>query len=165
MLRYSLAVGLLLIVVAVLQVSLFSRFRLFGVVPDLMLGTVLFLAFFCGQYTGAISGIAAGFLIEAIGTHGITLLPVIYLFFGYLTGHYARSVIPKNLLSYLPYLAVGVVVRAATTLLYACLTYQSIDLPKLLLGTLLPEALTTGVCAVLLYFPGRLFCRFLEKKH
>lgn len=162
--RYTVLVSLLLILVAVLQVTLFSRYRLMGAVPDLTLCTVLCLSFFCGRYVGAVSGIGAGFLIEAIGAHGVTLLPVCYLFIGYLVGHYAKSGARRSYLSYLPYLGVTLVVRMALTVLYACINYQTIHLLEILLQSVLPELLVTAIAGCILYFPMLLFCGWLEKK-
>lgn len=162
--RYTVLVGLLLTLIAVLQVSFFSRFRLFGAVPDLMICTVLCLAFFSGKYMGAVTGIAAGFLIEAMGSTGITLLPICYLFCGYIAGHYARAVIPRRYSVYLIYLSVTLFFRAAITFLYACLNYKSINLPQILLQSVLPEMLLTAIAGCLLYFPLMLFCERLEKK-
>lgn len=164
MIRYLLGIGSLLVVIAVLQVSLFSRFRLFHTVPDLMLGIVLCVAFFCGRYAGAINGIAAGFLIEAIGAHGITVLPLFYLLCGYLVGHYARGVMTRRYPTYLSYVAIAVVARAGVTLFYISMNYSDINIPKHLVEILLPEAAYTAAMACLLYFPVGLLCRLLEKE-
>ena len=162
--KYTAAIGGLLVLVSVLQVSFFARFRFFGAVPDVMLCTVLCLAFFCGRYTGAISGMAGGFLIEAIGgTGGVVLLPLIYFLYGYVVGHYCRAVILKRFSSYSFYLFTAVALRAAVTLLYACLTYERIRLPYLFLQILLPEAAGTRLVGCVLYFPMRLFYRLLHQ--
>lgn len=161
--RYTLIVGALLILTACLQTSLLSRFRLFGAVPDLMICTVLCLSFFGGRYMGAITGIAGGFLIEALGSFGISLLPLLYLFFGYLIGHYARAVIPKRYVSYISYLGITVLLKVAITLLYICMTYRNIDLPKQFVQILLPEAILTAALGAIWYFPMLLFFKGLSK--
>ena len=154
----TLSVGILLVILSALQVSLFGRLRPFGAVPDLMLSVVLCFAFFSGRYTGAIVGIAAGFLIECIGSQGISLLPVFYLFVGYVAGHYARAVQPKRFVSYLFYLGCGLFLRAVMTFVYHVLTHESIHLPKILLYAVLPEMVGTALMGCLLYFPMKLFC-------
>ena len=163
--KYTVLIGCLLVLVAVLQVSLFGRFRLFGAVPDLMLCTLLCLAFFDGRYTGGLAGIAGGFLIEALGggAGGVYLLPLIYFLYGYLVGHYCRAVIPKRFASYSFYLFTALALRATVTLLYACLTYERIRLPYLFLQVLLPEAAGTLLIGCLWYFPMLLFCRLLRQ--
>ena len=162
--RYTIWVGLLLVILAVLQVSLFSRFRLLGAVPDLMICTVLCLAFFNGRYMGAVTGIAAGVIIEAIGSTGIVLLPICYLFCGYIAGHYAKSAGQKNYVSYLIYLGLTLLFRAVITLLYACLTYRDVNLPIILLQSVLPEMLVTAIAGLILYFPLGLFSARMGRK-
>ena len=159
--RYTALVGAVLLLQALLQVSLFSRFRLMGAVPDLMLVSVLCIAFFCGRYAGAVTGIAAGFLIEAIGSVGISILPLCYFLSGYLIGHYARTS-QKRYPIYLVYLGCTLLIRASITVLYACMTYQSVNLPQILVQSVLPEALVTAIAGCALYFPYLLFCGFLE---
>ena len=61
------------------------------------------------------------------------------------------------------YFGVSLLLRAAVTLLYACLHYKSIHLPVLLLYTLLPELLLTAALGCALYYPLTLFYGFLEK--
>ncbi len=163
-LRYSILLAVTLILVATLQVSLFSRFRLLGAVPDLMICTVLCFAYFDGLHTGAIAGIAGGFLIEAIGSTGVILLPLFYLLLGYLTGHYARTVVPRSYLPYLVYLGLTLILRMGLTLFYACISYRSIDLPLLLIRTLLPELLVTAIAGCVIYFPMRWICGLMNKR-
>ena len=161
--RYTVCIGLLLVLLAVLQVSFFPRFRLFGAIPDLMIVTVLCLSYFSGRYMGAITGIAAGFLIDVIGSTGIVILPVCYLFLGYLVGHYAKIFGHNGYVSYLVYLGVTLVYRAVITVLLACMSYSSINLIKILIYSVLPEMLFSAIAGCLLYFPLRIFCAFLAK--
>ena len=162
---YTLCISLLVLFMAVLQVSVFSRFSLFGATPDLMICTVLIIAFFFGQYAGAITGIGAGWLIEAIGGGtGILILPVIYLLCGYLVGYFAKSAAARRYPVYLIYLGIVLLLRAGTTVTYACLSYQYIDLPKILIQTVLPELIASAICGSLLYAPLKAFCAAIEKK-
>lgn len=160
--RYTLSVGLVLIVIASMQVSLLSRFRLFSATADLMLGTVVCMAFLGGRHMGAIVGIAGGFLVEAMGSTGIMLLPLFYLLLGYVVGHYSRAM-EKRYPSYLMYLGISLAYRAAITVFYTCITYQNVNLPHILLKILLPELLLTAVAGCVIYFPILLLVRWLNK--
>ncbi len=153
---------LLLIFAASVQTALLARFLPMGATPDLMICIVLCVAYFNGRYAGAVTGIAAGVLIEAIGSEGVVLLPMIYLFLGYVVGHYARAVQPKRYLTYLFYLACTLAVRAATTMLYAALCYDVINIPQILLHAVFPEFLTTAVTGAVLYLPMMLFCKKIK---
>ena len=161
--RYILFVGLLLVTLSVLQVSLFSRFRLLRAVPDLMICTVLCIGFFGGCYMGAVTGIAAGVLIEAIGSTGIVLLPLAFMLCGYLAGHFAKTLGHNSYVPYLVYLALTLLYRAVITLLYACMTYKNIHLPKILIQSVLPEMLVTAIAGLILYFPLKLFCKWTDR--
>ena len=157
--KYVLSVCALLLGAATVQLCVLDKLRILGAIPDLMLVTVLLLAFFWGRFTGAIVGIVAGVFIEALGGSGISLLPVVYFLCGYLVGHYARAVIPRKFSVYLMLLLGALVVRGATTLTYASLTYDQFSLPRVLLGLVLPELLATALWGCLLYLPVRRFCR------
>ena len=159
---FAIATTLLLLLAGTMQTALFSRFTLFGAVPDLMICIVLCVSYFNGRYVGAITGIAAGFFIEAIGARGIMVLPLVYMVMGYLVGNYARAVQPKRYVPYLFYLACALGVRAGVTVLYSCLHYKVINVPQILLRAVLPELLVTAIAGVLLYFPMKLFCKKIK---
>ena len=162
--RYVVSVAVLLLLLSVIQLSFFGRFRILGAIPDLMIAAVLCIGYFTGPYTGAVSGIGAGFLIDTLGTAGISVLPLCYLFEGYLAGYYARRVPTRGFLHYLIFLAVTLVYRAAITLICAWIGYDSLSL-SLLTKAVLPEMLGTALAGMVLYVPMRLLCGWLEKKH
>lgn len=161
---HCVVIGLLLLLVAVFQTSLFPSIRILGATPDLALCTVLCISYFCGRYTGGIVGIVAGFLVEALGSVGISLLPLCYFIFGYFAGYYARAVNPKRFTNYLFYLAAALVFRAAVTVAAASLNYAILNLPQLLLHSVMPELLYTAIVGCILYFPMKPLCRFLSRR-
>ena len=160
----TLTVTLLIVLLSSLQVSLFARFQMFGATPDLMLCLVLGIFYFWGKYAGAVTGIASGFVIEAIGGQGISLLPVIYMLYGYIGGAYARTVYPKRFFPYLFYLLCGLFLRAAVTLLYACMTWKTVSVPDILLYSVLPEVGGTLIVGIVLYAPLKLICYLVDRK-
>lgn len=158
---YTVTVGIMILVFSSLQVSLFARIRPFGAVPDLMLCLVLGIALFGGEYAGAIAGIAAGFVIEAIGSRGISLLPVAYMIYGYVVGYYAKHT--RGYLSYLFYLGIGLLLRAALTVAYTCMNYRIIDLPSILLYSVLPELLGTALVGCVMYVIVKPLCFLMDR--
>ncbi len=160
--RYGLSIGGLLLLLSVIEVSLLGRLVRFGALPDLMICAVLGLSYFCGKYVGAVTGIAAGLLIELIGSQGVILLPVFYMLLGYLAGHFARTAVGKRFPTYLIYLGVTLLYRAALTILYASLTHDRFRLPTVLLYSVLPEMIGTAIAGAALYVPLLLLCRWLE---
>lgn len=163
LLRIILVLGILLLSVAVLQVTLLSQWKLFDTVPDLMLCTVVLLAYFCGTHVGAIAGIAGGFLIDALGSFGLSILPVLYLLCGYVVGHYARAVYPKRFSAYVIYAFFSIVLREAASLTLAAATYESVHLPRILLYTVLPELGLTLALSLVWFFPMRRIAALLQK--
>ena len=156
---FIVSLALLILLGAILQTSVFGKLTHIGAVPDIMLCIVLGIAYFNGRYHGAITGIAAGALIETMASSGIVLLPLFYMLFGYIAGHYARAVQPKRFVPYLLYLILALLLRAVLTILYACLTYQNIQILQIILHAVLPEMLSTAVAGICLYLPLMLFCR------
>lgn len=162
--RYSATFSAAVLILAVIQVSVLGRLRPFGVLPDLMLCTTVCIAFLCGRYAGAITGIGAGFLIEAMGSVGISFLPVAYLILGYVIGNYASALGQRRWGSYLLYLAASMIARGVITLIYVLLQSREIDFLSLLLRVILPEMLMTFLFGAILYAPIRLLVLLLERK-
>ncbi len=162
--RYVVVISLLLLLLSVIQLSFFGRFRIFGAIPDLVIAAVLCIGFFTGPYTGAVSGIGAGFLIDALGTSGISVMPLCYLPVGYLIGYFARKDMQRGFLQYLIYLAITLAYRAVITMLYAWIVVGSQSFASLLVGAVLPELFGTALAGLALYFPMRLLCGWLENK-
>ena len=159
---FGVSLALLILGGAILQTSVFGKLTYISAVPDLMLCIVLGVAYFNGRHHGAITGLASGALIEAIASSGIVLLPLFYMIFGYVAGHYARAVQPKRFIPYLIYLMFALLLRAGITFLYTCLIYQQINLLQIFAHAVIPEMLTTALAGICLYFPLMLFCKRLK---
>lgn len=159
---FCVSIALLILFGAVLQSSVFGRLTYIGAVPDIMLCIVLCIAYFNGRHHGAITGLAAGALIEAIASSGIVLLPLFYMLFGYIAGHYARAIQPKRFVPYLIYLMFALFLRAGMTILYACLTYKNIHLLQIFVHAVFPEMLATAIAGLCLYLPLKLFCKKIK---
>ena len=126
-------------------------------------GALLLVAYFCGKETGAVTGIAAGFAVEALGSTGISLLPVFYLFCGYVCGYFTRAIVPRRFGAFAAVLGAAVPVRGAITLVYICLTYNKVRLPQILLHNILPEMLVTALFACALYAPVKKICEWMNR--
>ena len=161
--KYILTELALFFIVILLQTTLLSRYRILGAVPDLCFGALILVAYFCGKETGAVTGIAAGFAVEALGSTGISILPVCYLLCGYVCGYFTRAVIPRRFTAFLAVLGAAVPVRAAITLIYMCLTYSEIRLPQILVRNILPEMLVTAIFTCILYAPVKRICAWMNK--
>lgn len=74
-----LVISALLVLFTVLQTTFFSRFRLFGKVPDLMLPFVITVGVLEREKYGAVCALASAFVIEAVTGSQMTLLPLLYV--------------------------------------------------------------------------------------
>lgn len=140
--------GLLMILFAVLQTTFFVRFAPFGKVPDLMLVFVIAMGVYEGEKWGSVVGLAAAFLIQALGSSGNTpeLLSLIYMPVGCAAGllskYYLRHTLPVNAV----YVAAAGVLRAIITVITAALTLEA-SLGDIIARIAVPEYFSTLVIA------------------
>ena len=155
LLRRSIVYGLLIFFLAVIQCSFFSRLKIFGVVPDLMIGVVVGIAMLDSQRAAAVCGIGAGFVIDAIGSSGLSLSPLFYLIFGALCGALAKKMLP-NFLSWTVSLAIFSAARSSLTLLNMLYLSRDVSVAEVAKSVLLPEAVCTFVICLPIFFAVKL---------
>jgi len=131
--------ALLIVVFSLIQTTLFTRFRPFGAVPDLILPLVIAIAMTERERWGAVVGLIAAFVIESLGGSRLTLLPLLYMPSGYVCGlltiYYFRDSAAVRAL----YTGVSSVVRAIFTFVTLMMTVEDISLVTAVLGVVLPE--------------------------
>ncbi len=111
---------LFMLTAVILQTSLLSRIRIFGVGPDLVLVIVIALALIEGPLTGAVAGLGGGLLRDFLLEAPAGLTGLSYLAVGYLVGTIRPYVQTSGVL--LPVSAVGLGSLAGTGL-YILLSY------------------------------------------
>lgn len=138
----------LMLLFALLQTTLFARFRPFGAIPDLMLPFVVAVGMAEGERWGAVFGIIAAFLIESLGAGGVSLLPLLYMPAGYfcpvVTKLYLTDSAPVRLI----FTAVCGVGRAVMTLILLSLNVRDFSLLLLMKEVVLPEYAATFLFSV-----------------
>ena len=148
----SLIIGALIVVFSMLQITVFSKLRPFGATPDLMLPLVVAIGITEGERWGGVSGLAAAFIIECLGSAGITLLPLLYVPCGFIAGvlgtYYMRDSIALRVL----FTAVSGLLRAVVTLIYVYITFNSPAFSEVIGKVIAPEYLSTVVFAALPQF-------------
>ena len=161
--RYTAVIGIYLFLLAIFQTSVLSVRKPFGGVPDLMMGTVLCISLYCGCHAGAITGIAAGFLTDAFGSVGLSLLPLVYFLAAYFFGYYAKVLGVRGYLAYLVGVAFSLPVRLVTTLIQSIAAAEGFRFSTFLLSTALPELLGTLLFSLVLYFPAMWLSKWLGR--
>ena len=140
--------GVLLLLCALLQTTLFARFRPFGAIPDLMLSAVIAISLLEGEKWGAVTGLFAAFLIESIGGGDLNLLPLLYVPAGYfapiVTELYFTDSAPVRFM----YSAVAGVGRAFLSLMYLALTVTDFRMGIFMLHVILPEYASTLLMSI-----------------
>lgn len=110
---------------AVLQTALFSRLRVFGAVPNLILPAVITIAIYDKEREGTIAGIAGGFIIDALGGTGLSLSPLVYMICGTLCALLTYSFLRGDFRSWLVGIAVSLLISGGADVLCAHFSVSS----------------------------------------
>lgn len=152
----ALVCGALLIFFSLLQTTLFTRFRPFGAVPDLILPLVVAVAMVFREKWGAVFGVIAAFVIESLGGSTFTILPILYMLTGYLVGicaiYYFRDSAAVRVL----YTIITSLFRMIFTLITLTVTAEDFNLITIFSIALIPELLANMVFAPLPHLAAKL---------
>lgn len=139
----------MILLFAMLQTTVFSRFALFGATPDLMLGLVIAVGSTEGERWGSATGLASAFLIEALGGGGLTLLPLLYVPVGCAVGILSTGYLRDTALIRVIYTAAAGVLRAVFTAIYVFAAYKKVDVGLMIGSILIPEYFSTAIMGIL----------------
>lgn len=153
--------GLMTLLLGSAQCAFFPILRVCPATPDLIMGMLLTITLWDSERSAAAVAVGAGFFIDAIGASGLALSPLIYLIYVLFISLFAKKVL-KSFVSYLLLMIPTLLFRAAAT--YLCVFLAERSLPQLWVITevLLPEALTTGLLCLPIYFIVKLCSGMLE---
>ena len=157
-LRKTLIWGGVLFLLAMLQTGLCARVAAafpYGATPDLLLAAVVAIAIFDGERTGAVAGIAAGFLAGALGGTGFNLLPLCYMLCAYVCGAWSTMSLSANFASWCVYMPTSAAARALVSLVTVALTYGDYTLTAVANRVLFPEFAATLLVSPVIYFVMR----------
>ena len=141
----------LIILFALLQTTVFSRFKPFGAVPDLMFALTVAIAFSEGEKWGGICGLISAVVIDALGGYGITLLPIIYVAAGILCGNLVRDFFSNTALPRIAVITLFTVGRSVVSLISASLIVN-ITFIEILTTIVIPEYFSTVLMSAPVYF-------------
>ncbi|MBR6917723.1 MAG: hypothetical protein IKN38_06020 [Clostridia bacterium] len=145
----GLVCGALITVFALLQTTVFSNLRPFGAIPDLMLPLVIAIGVTEGERWGGVSGLAAAFIVDCLGSAGITLLPLLYVPCGFIAGvlgtyYFRDSIVIRGI-----YTLASAIPRALLTVIYVLVTYSGVDASLMFSKVVFPEFISTLIFALL----------------
>lgn len=153
--------GLLTLLLGSAQCSFFPLLSICPSTPDLIMGMLLAIVLIDSDKSAAVTAIAAGFFIDAVGGGAIALSPLIYcvfvLFISMFSGKMLTS-FPSYALLMIPTL----IYRGLATA--ACMAIERralVSLPEIL-STVGPELICTAIVCIPLYFAVKLCAIPLE---
>ena len=138
-LQKAMIYGGAIIVLAIFQTAFFSHFPLFGAIPDLMLSASLAIAMFEGERGGAASGIFAGFFIEAIGSVGLSVLPVFYMLCAVVCALLCRRTFSRGPITFALFSLCAYALRSLVTLIYISFVWGDYSILDAVTRVLVPE--------------------------
>ncbi|MBO5702562.1 MAG: hypothetical protein J6S71_08990 [Clostridia bacterium] len=149
----------------VIQSSFFAASGLFDTTPDLLLISVIGLAIFDGERSGAIAGICAGVLAEAFGSGAYMMFfPLFYMLCGYFFGVVSRIFLNRNFASWLLYMLIGAGLRGLLSVIHSMFSEVDVNLFLIFTEIVIPEYFLTLLCSVPMYFLIRMTVRPFHKK-
>ncbi len=135
--------ALLIVLLSLVQTTLFTRFRPFGAIPDLILPFVIAVSMTERERWGAVCGLLGAFVIESLGGSTLTLLPLLYMPCGYICGLLATHAFRDAPIVRALFTAAASLARSLLTLVTVVATVADISLIDALTKAVLPELLST----------------------
>ena len=167
------AYGAAIFLIAVFQSSVAPRFAFFGATPVYLLALTAAAAYFDGENTGSVVGLAAGFCSDALGGVGISVLPIFYTLLGWCIGKFSAKLghnrctsIAEKLGRWAIWLLAACAIGMIITVICLLLTAGKVHIFSVFLRLLLPEAVGTflfgypiGIIFIVIY-RRRIFDRY-----
>lgn len=140
-----------LILCFLLQTSLFSFFRISGVVPDCMLILIITVAYTRGQISAMFTAFFAGLLLDLCFSETVGFCAILYMIVAFLAGYANKLYYERD------YFIPGVLIFVGE-LMYSFLYYilffllrGKLELPTYFVYTILPRMLYTILASLMLY--------------
>lgn len=160
----SIVYGLYFILAALLQTTVFGKFNLFGAVPDLMITSVIVLAMIEGERWGAVFGLVAGYVIDALGSTGLSLMPLVYMLFGYICGILTVYYLKNSIQVWGVFMIAAAAGRGVVSLIYILALYSYYPIDQAFSEIIFPEIISTFVFSILTYGAVQLVSKPFRKR-
>lgn len=158
----SVKAGLLLFVVAIVQVSLLSSLVVAGGTPNLLLVTLVAVALLRGSIFGAAGGFFGGLLIDTANLETLGLTSLILTVGGYWIGRYGETTGRDR--THAPYVSVAVVtvLYSVGVLLIHFLLGDPVSAQRILVSSLVPTVAFNLILTAPVYWLVKKLLRPLE---
>lgn len=156
--------GITFFILGVAQCSFFNELSFLSATPNIILGAVAAVSLIDSQRSAAVCGIAAGFLIDALGGTGISLSPIALLCVALLCSEIAKKILP-TFISWVIILIPASLTGSIFTLANIFLLVGKFQLSAVFKTILLPEFILTVIFSVPLFFIIKLCVRLADAKN
>ncbi|MCR5415328.1 MAG: rod shape-determining protein MreD [Pseudobutyrivibrio sp.] len=151
-LRRILVVALVIFVCFLLQTSVFSRYILGGVTPNILLCVVSTYGFMKGRRYGILTGFSVGILLDIYSGAYFGMYALIYLYIGFLNGLFKKQFFGDDLR--LPMILIG-----TSDFIYGIISYLTLyfirgryELGFYVTNIILPEVVYTLLVSIFVYY-------------
>ena len=152
---------LMVFVCFLLQATLLQNIRVAGVIPNIMLLVVVFVAFLNGLYFGISTGMAVGLLLDFMYGSLIGINMLAFLLIGYLTGLNSRLYRRGNYIIPIILIIISEGIYGGVTYVTDYLLRGKLNIGYYIGKVMLPECVYTIVIGILIY---GLVCLMYEDK-
>ena len=164
---FGLACTLSAFFISILQTCFFFNFRPFGMAPDLCLALAVASGLKFGAKCGGVIGLLSGFFLDAFTAEGFSLAIPFYLVLGVLTGLLFNESSEINLPHFVLFListVAGIALKGFASTVSVSITFSAFNIADVLFKTVLPEAISTLIFSLTIYFPAALVSTIIKKK-
>ena len=162
-LKKILIIALVIYVCFILQTSIFSRYRLAGVTPNILICVVATYGFMKGRRQGILIGFFTGLLLDIFSGTLFGFYALVYMYIGLLNGLFKKQFFGDDLR--LPMILIG-----TSDLVYGLFSYLALyavksqyDFSFYLMNIILPEVVYTLLVSIFVYYIILHINNWLEK--
>lgn len=154
---------LLVIFFALLQTTVFARFKPFGAIPELMLVLTIAIAVSEDEKTGAVFGLISAVVISSISGKNTVWLPLFYVPTGYICGYLSTYRFTRSIAVRFVYTLSACILRSVLTAAEAMKALKGATVLSVIEKILVPELLSTLILALPVHVIAWLCLRHFHK--
>lgn len=153
----------LFFILGVAQCSFFTELSFISAVPNIVMGAIAAIALLDSQHTSIICALASGFMIDALGSSGISLAPISFLVIALVASEISKKILP-TFISYLAVLVPSAIINTLFTVIKIFFATKELRVLSILKTILLPEFILTLIFSLPLFFIIRFLALIVDKK-
>lgn len=151
-LRRVITISLTIFACFLLQTGVFSRFRIAGVVPNILIIITSFFGFMMGRRLGGIVGFVCGIIMDLYNSSLFGMYGLIFLLIGYMNGLLRKLFFGDDMKLPLFFVAVSDLLYGVIVFLIMFLRRSRYDFVFYFMNIMMPEMVYTICVTIPLYF-------------